>query len=266
MVRSNLKLRILSAIFIMLPIIFLTWYNYIFAMISICMFCTILCFELLDLKKKHNKLIYSIISGIVLLLIFQFISISNIKNNYYYIYSALLVIFFVLNNTMKTKYKFSHSTQNIFSALFSNNISSYILLIINSNTDIFLYVVLISSVSDSSAFAFGKLFGKHKLAKNISPGKTIEGAIGGFASSVIIGSTVSILWTQISTLVIILYNFIFAFVAQFGDLVFSKIKRNRNIKDYGSIFPGHGGLVDRVDSSLFLFVISYFILIEWLKL
>ena len=266
MARSNLSLRVLSAIFIMLPIIFLTWYNYIFAMISVCIFCTTLCFELLDLEKKHNKLIYSIISGIVLILIFQFISISNIKNNYYYIYSALLVILFVLNNAMKTKYKFSHSTKNIFSVLFSNNIASYILLIINSNSDVFLYVVLISAVSDSSAFAFGKLYGKHKLAKNISPGKTIEGAIGGFASSVIIGSTVSLLWTQTSTLTIILYNFIFAFIAQFGDLVFSKIKRNRNIKDYGSIFPGHGGLVDRVDSSLFLFVISYFILIEWLKL
>ena len=167
---------------------------------------------------------------------------------------------------IKTKYKFSHSTKNVFSVLFSNNIASYILLIINSNTDIFLYVVLISSVSDSSAFAFGKLFGKHKLAKNISPGKTIEGAIGGFASSVIIGSTVSLLVTQLSMLTIILCNFIFAFIAQLGDLVFSKIKRNRNIKDYGSILPGHGGLVDRVDSSLFLFVISYFILIEWLKL
>jgi len=266
MARSNLSLRIFSAIFIMLPIIFLTWYNYIFAMISICMFCIILCFELLDLEKKYNKLIYSIISGIALLLVFQFISIPYIKSNYYYIYSVLLVIFFVLNNTMKTKYKFSHSTKNVFSVLFSNNIASYILLIIRSNTDIFLYVILISSVSDSSAFAFGKIFGKHKLAKNISPGKTIEGAIGGFVSSVIIGSTVSLLMTQISTLTIVFYNFIFAFIAQFGDLVFSKIKRNRNIKDYGSILPGHGGLVDRVDSSLFLFVISYFILIEWLKL
>tara|TARA_B100001540_G_scaffold296262_1_gene297788 strand:+ start:769 stop:1272 length:504 start_codon:yes stop_codon:yes gene_type:complete len=167
---------------------------------------------------------------------------------------------------MKTEYKFSHSTKNVFSVLFSNNIASYILLIIRSNRDIFLYVILISSVSDSSAFAFGKIFGKHKLAKNISPGKTIEGAIGGFVSSVIIGSTVSLLMTQISTLTIVFYNFIFAFIAQFGDLVFSKIKRNRNIKDYGSIFPGHGGLVDRVDSSLFLFMISYFILIEWLKL
>ena len=266
MARSNLSLRLLSAIFIMLPIIFLTWYSHIFAIISICMFCITLCFELLDLEKKHNKLIYSIIPGIVLLFIFQFISIAKIKNDYYYIYSVLLVIFFVLDNTIKTKYKFSHSTKNVFSVLFSNNIASYILLIINSNTDIFLYVVLISSVSDSSAFAFGKLFGKHKLAKNISPGKTIEGAIGGFASSVIIGSTVSLLVTQLSMLTIILCNFIFAFIAQLGDLVFSKIKRNRNIKDYGSIFPGHGGLIDRVDSSLFLFVISYFILIEWLKL
>ena len=133
MARSNLSLRIFSAIFIMLPIIFLTWYNYIFAMISICMFCITLCFELLDLEKKHNKLIYSIISGIVLLFIFQFISIAKIKNDYYYIYSVLLVIFFVLDNTIKTKYKFSHSTKNVFSVLFSNNIACYILLIINSN-------------------------------------------------------------------------------------------------------------------------------------
>ena len=266
MARSNLSLRILSAIFIMIPIIFLAWYTFTFAMILICVFCAVLCFELLDLQSRNTKLMYSIISGLIIFSIFQFLQISNIINNYYYIYSITLIILFILNNTIKANNKFSHSTKNILSIMFANNICSYILLIINSNKDIFLYVILICSVSDSCAFVFGKLFGKHKLAKNISPGKTIEGAIGGFVSSVLIGTAVSLIWTQVNTLIIIIYNCIFAFTAQFGDLTFSKIKRNRNIKDYGSILPGHGGLVDRVDSSLFSFVASYFILIEWLNL
>ena len=114
--------------------------------------------------------------------------------------------------------------------------------------ELLMYLLLLIWVADSGAYFAGRSFGKHKLSPLISPGKSIEGVIGGllacFAFS-FYGS--SYLDVSNQTVFIILSVFI-AFVSVFGDLFESLIKRRANVKDSGSILPGHGGMLDRIDS------------------
>ncbi len=120
----------------------------------------------------------------------------------------------------------------------------------------FLLVVIFAS--DTGAFYCGKLFGKRKLYKAISPGKTWEGAIGG-----VICSIIAALWflhlvpqCQISLNMLIL-AVVLSVSGQIGDLVESMLKRNNGIKDSGNILPGHGGILDRIDGLLFAIPILF---------
>jgi phosphatidate cytidylyltransferase len=117
--------------------------------------------------------------------------------------------------------------------------------------------------SDTAAFFIGKAFGRHKLAPSISPGKTVEGALGGLLGAVgvsllfLLSSPLSLSsrleWWQAVTLGILVSVF-----GQLGDLVESLLKRNAGAKDSGNLLPGHGGVLDRVDSIIFAVVVVYY--------
>ena len=112
---------------------------------------------------------------------------------------------------------------------------------------------------DTAAYFAGRAFGKHKLAPKVSPKKTVEGLIGGVLSSVIILQLVGLIFTygiyggerQANWLSLFIIGFFGAFVSVLGDLSFSLIKRSCHIKDFGSVIPGHGGILDRFDSVIF---------------
>ena len=108
-------------------------------------------------------------------------------------------------------------------------------------------------VTDTFCYFSGMLFGKHKLIPRISPKKTVEGSVGGTLMCVIAfiayGAIVSH-FTELNAdyLALAFTGFVLAIVSQIGDLVASAVKRNYGIKDYGKLFPGHGGVMDRFDS------------------
>lgn len=111
-------------------------------------------------------------------------------------------------------------------------------------------------LSDVFALFGGMFFGKHKLAPELSPKKTVEGAIGGFLGSIvsllIYGVLMQFVWhLNVNYLLLALYGALGSVVSQLGDLSFSYIKREYGIKDYGNILPGHGGVLDRFDSVIF---------------
>ena len=101
--------------------------------------------------------------------------------------------------------------------------------------------------SDIGAYFIGKKFGKNKLAKNISPGKTIEGALGGFLCNIICAS-ILFNFFAVSFYIMFFFAIIITALSIFGDIYQSFLKRQANLKDSGSIIPGHGGLFDRLDS------------------
>ncbi|KAB8138770.1 phosphatidate cytidylyltransferase [Gracilibacillus oryzae] len=122
------------------------------------------------------------------------------------------------------------------------------------------YAILIILATDTGAYFFGRAFGKHKLWPEISPNKTIEGAIGG----IVVACAVAIVYqffypVHESLILVVIVTIIASIFGQIGDLVESAIKRYYNIKDSGKILPGHGGILDRFDSWLFVFPLLHFI-------
>jgi len=115
-------------------------------------------------------------------------------------------------------------------------------------------VFIASWVSDTCAYCVGMLFGKHKLAPKLSPKKSIEGAIGGIFGAAIVGALYgwllsAVVMNDLSQIwICALIGGAGSIVSQIGDLTASGIKRQHNIKDYGHLIPGHGGIMDRFDS------------------
>ena len=128
------------------------------------------------------------------------------------------------------------------------------------------WMVYVSSwCSDTCAYAVGRLFGKHKLAPDLSPKKSVEGSIGGIIGSALIGVIFGLImsnFTGKSENLIIIFAVIGGLgsvISQIGDLAASGIKRNYDIKDYGHLIPGHGGILDRYDSIIITAPIVYFL-------
>lgn len=110
-----------------------------------------------------------------------------------------------------------------------------------------LFLIFITQMNDVMQFVFGKLFGRNKILPKISPNKTWEGFLGGMLSTIIIGYFMRFL-TPLSASEVIIVSLLIAGVGFIGDVVVSAIKRDVGVKDMGGAIPGHGGVLDRIDS------------------
>jgi len=126
----------------------------------------------------------------------------------------------------------------------------------------FILLLIVIVMTDTFAMILGKLIGRHKMVPHISPNKTWEGAIVGCLMGTAISSIyyINIINGDINLFKICGILFALAVTAQMGDLIFSKIKRESDIKDFSDLIPGHGGVLDRIDS-LVLVVIAFLIII-----
>jgi phosphatidate cytidylyltransferase len=125
-----------------------------------------------------------------------------------------------------------------------------------------LFALFIVWATDTGAYMIGRQIGRKKLMPKVSPNKTVEGFLGGILSAVLVAALYMLIDRQLTTG----YSFfvtlglvaIFSIFAQFGDLVESAIKRHFGVKDSGKLIPGHGGILDRFDSMIFVFPIMHF--------
>ena len=114
-------------------------------------------------------------------------------------------------------------------------------------------------MTDTGAYYTGRTIGRHKLAPRISPGKTIEGAIGGFVMAVVTGLLCKLsFFREIPITHALVLGAVIGAIGQIGDLAESMLKRAAGVKDSGAILPGHGGMLDRVDSLLFCAPVLYY--------
>jgi phosphatidate cytidylyltransferase len=134
----------------------------------------------------------------------------------------------------------------------------------NPENWVLINIILLIWVSDTMAYVVGTLMGKHKLAPSISPGKSIEGAVGGFVFSLVVAYFLN-RWLPVGTLAEHLgLAFLIWLFGLIGDLVESHLKRNYGVKDSGKLLPGHGGFLDRFDAVIYLlpFVLLYLSLLQ----
>ena len=206
-------------------------------------------FDLFDYSIfiPYPLLLFSALSPMIVV---YFYNLSNIFIPYF-IFPLGLIIYLGFYSNYSIYEKFGSAM--VFHSWFSIGIAS-LAWILKTQDLLFVYLSILSiAVSDIFAYEIGKRFGKRKLAKNISPNKTVEGFLGGL----IIGS----LFMTFNFVNNIQEGFFFSFfislifisLGVIGDLFMSKIKRSIDVKDSGSIFPGHGGLLDRIDSYIISF-------------
>ncbi|QKY69056.1 phosphatidate cytidylyltransferase [Lentibacillus sp. CBA3610] len=122
------------------------------------------------------------------------------------------------------------------------------------------YVLVVIWATDTGAYFFGRAFGNRKLWPKISPNKTIEGAIGGIVLATLVGIIFHIAYPfSYDIIIIIAVTILVSIAGQIGDLVESAYKRYYDVKDSGKLLPGHGGILDRLDSLLFVLPLLHFI-------
>lgn len=259
-----MKQRIISAIVfgaIFLPVVIIGGMPVV---VLAYLFASIALYELLKMRKLSIISVPGIIS-LLLLWIFllpnQFQALLNIIH-FTKIEFALLAVLLFLTYTVVTKNRFTFDDV-AFSILATLYVGIGFYYFIETREEGLIYIffsLFIIWATDSGAYFIGRAIGKKKLWPEISPNKTIEGSVGGVFCALIV-AVLFLLFTNIPTsfFQLLIITVVLSVFGQIGDLVESALKRHYDVKDSGNIMPGHGGILDRFDSLLFVWPLIHFI-------
>lgn len=217
-------------------------------------------YELFQVREKKKKFPFFI--KVIAYLMTIFFCLSNYRSSVltyvldYRVMSFLIFAFLfpmIFINDSK-RYNLNDALFLLGSILFIGLSFNLLILIRNYSFYHTLYLFLITTITDTFAFITGKYIGVHKLAEKISPKKTIEGLIGGVLMGTFVASMFyyHVIDSTIPLVNLIGVSLLLSFTGQLGDLVFSFIKRYYDTKDFSTLIPGHGGILDRFDSMVFV--------------
>ena len=176
----------------------------------------------------------------------------------FYLLALVMLVYTVIS---KNRFSFDDAGVLLLGGLYAGLGFRFMMLARAESLWMMLYALLIVWVTDSGAYLIGRKIGKNKLAPHISPNKTWEGSIGGSLSAVVIvGAYLYFVQAAFpySFSTMLLWTLVFSVGGQLGDLIESAFKRHYGVKDSGKILPGHGGILDRFDSLLFVLPLMHF--------
>ncbi|EKN64065.1 phosphatidate cytidylyltransferase [Neobacillus bataviensis LMG 21833] len=217
-------------------------------------------YELIKMKNLNIFSIHGILSILFLWVLIFPEKYSDILDTFYYSKTELciVILLLLLTYTVITKNRFTFEDVS-FSILSSLYVGIGFYFFFETRVDgglvYILYSLFMIWATDSGAYFIGKALGRRKLWPEISPNKTIEGSIGGVVCAVIV-AILFVLLTDIKGSIIAI-TIVLSVFGQIGDLVQSAFKRHFNVKDSGKILPGHGGILDRFDSLIFVWPILH---------
>lgn len=253
-----MKTRVLTAIIALMIFVPIVLLGGIFIEIGAIALGIVAMSEILIMKKKLVVSPEAILSflGVFLLIApdkwFSGIFHSFLSVNFIF---YLIVMLLLLRNVFtKNMFSFDDAGVITLAMLYIGTGFHYFVETRNAGIAVLFYALFIVWLTDSGAYIFGKQFGKNKLAPHVSPNKTWEGSICGS----LLGTIVGTIWMcafhigNVSVVSAIIITLILSVFGQLGDLVESALKRYYQVKDSGKILPGHGGILDRFDSLLFV--------------
>lgn len=224
---------------------------------------------LLELVRMKRISRYSVAAGLGLLLMWALMlpykSIENYVDITEFITKSeitLLAVLVLLSYTVLVKNRFTFDDAGflLISVIYIGMGFNYLIETRDEGLEYLFFALFIVWATDTGAYLFGRAFGKRKLWPQISPKKTIEGSIGG----ILLACAVAIVFQIVaplehSMIIVILVTILISITGQIGDLVESAFKRHYAVKDSGKILPGHGGVLDRFDSLIFILPILHLI-------
>lgn len=253
--------RIISAVVaaaIVLPIIILGGMPF---KVLIYLMASIALFELIRMKKMKVMSLPSMVSFIALWLLMY--PSFQIQTHFSKMEILLLFVLIILTSTVLSKNKFTFENAGfLLLSVIYLGFGFFYFIEIREYGLIYIFLPLfVIWATDSGAYFIGRAIGKRKLWPEISPNKTIEGAVGGILCAMVVAlGFKSFITIDVSLFEIMIISFLLAIFGQIGDLVESAFKRYYNVKDSGNIMPGHGGVLDRLDSLIFVFPILHLLL------
>jgi len=224
--------------------------------------------EYLDIKetKKELPIFIKLMAYLFVPMVLLTVDVSNklvMTVDFRVITSLIIVLLLpvVLYHKRET-YSINDANYVFMGIMFLGIAMSLFITYFEMNKNLLLYLVLITVITDTFAYLTGMLVGKNKLLEVISPKKTIEGFIGGTLFGVFVAALfyATIVDQSVALVALIPVTFALSVIGQLGDLFFSAIKRYFNKKDFSNLMPGHGGILDRLDSLIFVLLAYSFFL------
>lgn len=245
----------LLSLLILIPVLIFS--GTVFFPIIVALFAVVAMFEMFRCLSVHKNIMLTIpfyIAGTISPFVVRYLADSiNICGVILMTLAVLMLYIMAVVVISKNKTTFSQATSVFVSAFYiAFSFCGIVYMRDMDNEYIYILIFIGAWVTDIFAYLVGCAIGKHKLIPDISPKKTIEGSIGG----ILFCAGAFVLWAYIIDIlymglpIIIISGIVASCVSQIGDLSMSAIKRQHNIKDYGKLFPGHGGVLDRFDSVL----------------